>query len=210
MICDAYCQGCYYFGAAHQTCDYWEKADELRGCPPGKGCTKRITKKEYMKMATQKSWNKATGFEMWKAGKTDKEIGDALGVTAATVSYYRKKYWDKCAGSKPAEPVPAEPEDEEIPQSGLVGMEPNIPEISEQEDKAGGYEPEAVAEEDPEELDARLMIRALENFVRDLKGMRAVLTFQVLQQLWNWKTVEDLKAAQTFLEGLIELERGNV
>lgn len=160
-------------------------------------------------MATQKSWNKAAGYEMFKAGKTDKEIGEALGVTAATVSYYRKKYWDKCAGSKPAELAPAEQEEETV-QPELVGMEANIPEISEPEDTAGGYEPEAVAEEDPEEVDARLMIRALENFVRDLKGMRAVLTFQVLQQLWNWKTVEDLKAAQTFLEGLIELERGNV
>lgn len=209
MTCDAYCNGCYYFGLSHQTCDYWEKADQLRGCPPGKGCTKKITKKEYMKMGTQKSWNKAAGFEMWKAGKSDKEIGDALGVTAATVSYYRKKYRDKCTSNKPVDLVPAEPEEETV-QPEPVGMEANIPEASEPEDAAEDYEPEAVVEEDPEEVDARLMIRALENFVRDLKGMRAVLTFQVLQQLWNWKTVEDLKAAQTFLEGLIELERGNV
>lgn len=45
MTCDAYCQGCYYFGTTHQTCDYWEKADELRGCPPGKGCTKKNNEK---------------------------------------------------------------------------------------------------------------------------------------------------------------------
>ena len=115
MTCDAYCEGCYYYGPGHKTCDYWEKADELRGCPPGKGCTRKITKKEYMRIATQKSWNKAAGYEMFKAGKSDKEIGEALGVTAAAVSYYRKRYWDKCVkANKKTELVPAALE-EEIP-----------------------------------------------------------------------------------------------
>ena len=51
------------------------------------------------------------------------------------------------------------------------------------------------------------MIRAVENAVRDLQGMRAVLTFQALQQLWNWKTIEELETAEVFLETLIDMER---
>ena len=104
-------------------------------------------------MATQKSWNKAAGYEMFKAGKTDKEIGEALGVTAATVSYYRKKYWDKCVGSKSVELAPAEQEEETV-RPELVGMEANIPEVSEP-DEAGQETAEDVdnAAQDAPELD---------------------------------------------------------
>lgn len=211
MTCDAYCEGCYYFGAAHQTCDYWEKADELRGCPPGKGCIRKITKKEYMKMATQKSWNKAAGYEMFKAGKSDKEIGEALGVTAATVSYYRKKYWDGRAVIRP-ELVPvkseeeeaSQPEPDDVIQTEAAADETPVTEISAEE--CG--EPEASPQEDKEESDAKMMIRALEIFVQNLKGMKAVMTFQILQALWDWETVEDLERAKLGLEYLIELEGG--
>lgn len=216
MTCDAYCNGCYYFGLSHQTCDYWEKADQLRGCPPGKGCTKRITKKEYMKMATQKSWNKAAGYEMFKAGKTDKEIGEALGVTAAAVSYYRKKYWDKCAGRKPVEMAPAEQEEETV-QPELVGMEANIPEISEPDEvvQETAEDVDEVAQDAPELSDsaqkgseavtgAQTLIAALERIVEDRMGMDAVLTAQVVLTMANWKSVEDLKEARMVLDHLIE------
>lgn len=221
MTCDAYCEGCYYYGATHQTCDYWEKADELRGCPAGKGCTKRITKKEYMKMGAPKSWNKGAGYEMFKTGKTDKEIGEALGVTAATVSYYRKKYWDKCRKvGQTAEPVPVEPEDVETSQPELDEVnqaEPSTDEILEDVPEEVPAEdisteecedPEASPQEDEEEADAKVMIRALEIFVANLKGMKAVMTFQILHALWDWETVKDLEQAKMILEYLIELEGG--
>lgn len=58
-----------------------------------------------------------------------------------------------------------------------------------------------------ENCPAEKKIRAMENSVRDLTGMRAVLTFQALQRLWNWKTIEELEAVQVFLEALIDMER---
>lgn len=45
-ICDSYCRGCYYLLGGDNglmTCDYFEKADKLRPCPAGKGCTERRT-----------------------------------------------------------------------------------------------------------------------------------------------------------------------
>ena len=45
-ICDSFCRGCYYLLGGNNglmTCDYFEKADKLRPCPAGKGCTERRT-----------------------------------------------------------------------------------------------------------------------------------------------------------------------
>lgn len=164
-------------------------------------------------MGAPKSWDKAAAFEMWKAGKSDKEIGDALGVTAATVSYYRKKYWDKCRKvGQTAEPVPVEPEDVETSQPGLDEVnqaEPSTDEIQAEDIPTEECEdPEALPQEDKDEADAKVMIRALEIFVQNLKGMKAVMTFQILHALWDWETVKDLEQAKMILEYLIELEGG--
>ena len=211
MTCDAYCEGCYYYGPYHQTCDYWEKADQLRGCPPGKGCTRRITKKEYMKMAAPSKWNKAVGYEMWKDGKSDKEIGEALGVTAQAVALHRKKYWEPNK-TKLSAPVPTELEVEELPQSEPeqeedIQAEPVADETSAEECVV---QEDPLQEEDQEEAEARLMIKALQSAVQDLKGMKAVLTFQILQALWNWNTTEELKDAKTYICALIEMEEGTL
>ena len=45
-ICDSYCYGCYYLLGGNDrlmTCDYFEKADKLRPCPAGNGCTAKKT-----------------------------------------------------------------------------------------------------------------------------------------------------------------------
>lgn len=164
-------------------------------------------------MATQKSWNKAAGFEMWKAGKSDKEIGDALGVTAANVSYFRKKYWETChQASQQAEPTLTEPETTEGPrpeQEEVIQDEPAVDEMLVSETSAGECTIQKnPLQEDEDEDKAKLMIQALEIFVQNLKGMKAVMTFQILQALWDWETVEDLERAKIGLEYLIELEGG--
>lgn len=44
---DDYCRGCIYrsgyFGGAAVTCDYLLRTRERRGCPSGKGCTRKQT-----------------------------------------------------------------------------------------------------------------------------------------------------------------------
>lgn len=39
--CDSFCKGCQYFSTYLKNCDYSELEGHLRGCPPGKGCTKK-------------------------------------------------------------------------------------------------------------------------------------------------------------------------
>lgn len=128
-------------------------------------------------------WDKAAGKEMWKAGKTDKEIAEHFGVSASAVNQIRKKYWE-------TEDIQVIPEPTEVPP-----LEPS----SEAEAPAPVTEPQ-----DEEEDDAKVMIRALELMTQNLQGMNAVMTAQILTSLWAWDSVSDLLAAREFLDYLIE------
>ena len=166
-------------------------------------------------MAATSKWNKAVGYEMWKDGKSDKEIGEALGVTAQAVALHRKKYWEHGKGVR-TQPTPAEQEEESV-QTEPVGMEANIPEVSEpdevvQEAAEGSDE---VAQDAPElsgpaqkssepVTGAQALIAALELIVEDRMGMDAVLTAQVVLTMADWKSVEDLKEARMVLDHMIE------
>ena len=48
-VCDAYCEDCYYRRVLCEQlccCVYLFVEDEMRGCPPGEGCTKKIIKRK--------------------------------------------------------------------------------------------------------------------------------------------------------------------
>lgn len=46
-----YCNGCVYASSAHniQMCNYIFVEDKMRPCPPGEGCTVKLTSKEIKK-----------------------------------------------------------------------------------------------------------------------------------------------------------------
>ena len=52
--------------------------------------------------------------------------------------------------------------------------------------------------------EAQVRVMALELFVDELKGLDAVLTFQILDALWGWECVGELKQAKILLDYLIE------
>ena len=55
-ICDKYCHSClYYHGGFDVTrcCNYLLWTEKMRGCPPGKGCTK---KKHVSRAKKQQMW----------------------------------------------------------------------------------------------------------------------------------------------------------
>ena len=56
---------------------------------------------------------------------------------------------------------------------------------------------------DPEEEDAKVLIRALELMTSHLKGMEAVMTAQVVTALWKWQDKEDLIEVRNCLDYLI-------
>lgn len=46
MACDGYCRGCIYLARGlYLSCDFFSVTGQLRGCPAGTGCTRRVTGK---------------------------------------------------------------------------------------------------------------------------------------------------------------------
>lgn len=90
---DPSCVGCFYYrGDKVKTCNYLFITGNMRPCPPGKGCTVRITRKDlYMK---KPCWDTDAGREMWEAGKTDSEIADEFHISTGAVTSFRKKHWE--------------------------------------------------------------------------------------------------------------------
>ena len=41
------------------------------------------------------SWDVDAGYKMWLDGSSDKEISKTLHIAVSTVSYRRRKYWEK-------------------------------------------------------------------------------------------------------------------
>lgn len=135
-------------------------------------------------MSIASKWDKAAGKEMWKAGKSDKEIAEHFGVSASAVCQIRKKYWEAEFGAPDQEPAEPPLETTSSPEGPGIGIVP--------------------APKDLEEDDAKVMIRAMELMTQNLHGMNAVMTAQILTNLWAWDSVSDLLAAREFLDYLIE------
>ena len=84
-------------------CGYILRAGESRGCDPGPGCNKYRPKKgkkpASIRVSKRKGprsqWDMEKGRQMWKDGKTDQEIADALGVHRETVGKTRRRKWMK-------------------------------------------------------------------------------------------------------------------
>lgn len=103
MVVDDFCIGCVFHSRAHNICNYLLVMDVRRGCPGGAECDKKMTKEEFYAMGMQKDWNKQAGKAMWAAGRGDAEIAKAMGVTQGTISYYRRRHWERECDAAPAE-----------------------------------------------------------------------------------------------------------
>lgn len=98
------CRGCYYLGS-ESTCDYLLKTKTRRPCPPGAGCTVKITNKQKrtvgLEIASKKTIQRAKrgrqplldGDErverMYAEGKTDNEIATIMNCSKVTVQKWR-------------------------------------------------------------------------------------------------------------------------
>lgn len=78
-----YCRGCAYLSktGSESTCDYLNKVGHSRGCPVGDGCPQHTGL--YRVEAIRK---------MSAEGKTDKEIGEALGISQWVVVNLRNQH----------------------------------------------------------------------------------------------------------------------
>ena len=91
------CRGCMYLSLSVGSCDYILIEDKRRPCPGGKGCTVRKdgVRPQHEEARKKPKWDTEMGKQLWKAGKTDEEIANAMGVTRDAVSSYRLKHWGK-------------------------------------------------------------------------------------------------------------------
>ena len=165
------CQTCYYFCRTTDTCDYWLIADRLRGCPPGAGCLQKISRKGYKKMGYAPKWDRASGREMWLAGKSDKEIAEAFGVHVSAVGSVRRKVWEK-------------------------ENQASAPDLS----QATETEPAKCRENTTAKVKELDIFDAVEIVVRDKKGMTAVVTGQAVLALRNGDLAEALRCVNWLIE----------
>lgn len=107
--CDSWCHGCgHYRGAADcKICEYQLDVGHRRPCPAGKGCTEHTKfastpKKELHTKGAKPLTVKKNGphgkkiddqkaMALYRAGKVDKDIAGAFGVTEAAAYSWRKK-----------------------------------------------------------------------------------------------------------------------
>ena len=77
------------------SCNYVFVKGELRGCDPGPGCKRYLSKHGHREPRKGKAptWDVETGKKMYDAGYTDNEIGKALGVKRETVREYGRRNW---------------------------------------------------------------------------------------------------------------------
>ena len=62
-------------------------------------------KKERKKVPRPVTWDTALGLELYRAGKTDTEIAQRVGVGAQAVARYRRKHWKEKGGQEVARKV---------------------------------------------------------------------------------------------------------
>lgn len=166
-------------------------------------------------MGIPKVWDKEAGKRMWLAGSTDAEIASAMGVTQATISYFRRKHWE--AG----EVIPASVAGGEGGNVGgsvnLLGTENPSPTVVERSAVAASapvrdadlhdtYTP-LPTEEAEKDAGYHRMFLALENAIGNLSGMDAVMTAQAIAALWQWREEADLMKAKACLEYLIQSQQ---
>ena len=119
------CNGCVFLSRSHYLCNYLLVMDVRRGCPGGAECDKYMTKKEFLAMGMQKDWDKQAGKAMWAQGHGDADIAKAMGVTQGTISYYRRRHWERESEAVPVEEQQATVAAEQPPVADFSDSEPD-------------------------------------------------------------------------------------
>jgi transposase-like protein len=91
MICTpAHCNGCIHYARSVGSCDYFHHTGQRRGCPAGKGCTRRETGRKKK----SKDKEREQAYLLWQQGLHNAEIARRVGVSEAAVGVWRRKIWE--------------------------------------------------------------------------------------------------------------------
>lgn len=127
------------------------------------------------------SWDADAGYKMYLDGQSDKEISKVLHVAVSTVSYRRRKYWEK------------------IPQAG--GEASAAPVISAGKEDEPMPTPKTTAPKASAQIS---VFEAMERATEGMVGIHAICTADAIRCLWGWKDVKDLQAARDSIDYLIQ------
>lgn len=113
-ICDSYCYRCAHYSSYFKCCDYVFNEDKLRGCDPGTGCDKKVSRSEYLKRVKEKKpitiktprerkpqrntrekgflsfEENERRFRMYRDGFSDAQIARVCDVDKTTITKWRK------------------------------------------------------------------------------------------------------------------------
>ena len=96
-VCDDYCKGCRHYNESYgASCEYMRDTGMRRPCPAGTGCTEHTKRnlegfRVYARKDTKRKIDDKRGRELFKEGKSDKEIAAEFGVAASSIIKWRCK-----------------------------------------------------------------------------------------------------------------------
>jgi len=96
-VCDDYCKGCRHYNESYgANCEYMRDTGMRRPCPAGTGCTEHTKRnlegfRVYARKDTKRKIDDKRGRELFKEGKSDKEIAAEFGVAESSIIKWRYK-----------------------------------------------------------------------------------------------------------------------
>lgn len=97
--------GCMYRAGEDGGCNYILVAGKMRGCEPGKDCTRyrrraAARKKEDITLGgpdkrkgARGQWDHEKGYGLWKDGRSMQKIADELKISKKAVQFRKEHYW---------------------------------------------------------------------------------------------------------------------
>lgn len=148
-------------------------------------------------MPRMANWDTELGYQLYCEGKSDGEIADACRVKTSTVTSYRLKRWRKNPDGDgmppPHDGVTQAPAQE-------ISTVPAGPRNDKEDLK--GKEVAGMPMKIDESRDTAKMMEVIAKMTEGMGGIKAVCVGNIIQNLWNLNSVDDIRAARGILNWL--------
>ena len=150
-------------------------------------------------------WDTDLGYQLYLEGRSDGEIADACGVQIGTVKAMRLNRWRKdpdggrdrgCGHCPPSAGKPTAPPFLAEQGSQGDGTEA-VPYENEKEKEVAGMPVEI-----DESRDTAKMMEVIAKMTEGMGGIKAVCVGNIIQNLWNLNSIDDIRDARNILSWL--------
>lgn len=176
------------------------------------------------------TWDAAYGYELFLAGRTDREIADACRVKTSAVTSMRLKKWRKAGERGTVAPpeteiagVPAlghpdaqgdnvdaasraaeQSEDLKLESGDRQRMPDHSTDLHSQLSNLQSEGKEVAGVDENKKLDTARMMECIAKMTEHMGGIKAVCVGNIIQALWNLSSVDDIRDARAILDWLEE------